>query len=96
MPNGEPPEPTFSDETPGALAGLDGEIDAGLLVPALRLGVIERRMVRGRRPVQDQIDGLAGGGREPPAQPARAPAPADPQTLSWRRLPLPVSLAAQL
>ena len=46
----------------GALADLDGEVDAGLLVPALRLGVIERRMVRGRRPVQDQVDGLAGAG----------------------------------
>ena len=59
MPNGEPPEPTFSDGDAGALADLDGEIDAGLLVPALRLGVIERRMVGGRRPVQDQIDRLA-------------------------------------
>src|SRR5712664_3197716 len=42
----------------GPLADLDTEIDAGLCVPALRLGIVKWRMVRGRRPVQYQIDGL--------------------------------------
>ena len=44
----------------GSLADLDGQVDAGFRVPALRLGVIERRVIRRRRPVQDQVDGLGG------------------------------------
>ena len=46
------------------LSDLDVEIDARFLVPALRLGVIERRMVRGRRPVQNQIHRFGGSGRK--------------------------------
>ncbi|MGY4337101.1 hypothetical protein ACVWW3_002007 [Bradyrhizobium sp. LM2.9] len=47
----------------GALADLDGQVDARLLVPALRLGVIIGRVIGRRRPVQDQIDRLARGRR---------------------------------
>ena len=46
-----------------SLADLDAEIDPGLLVPALRFRIIKRRVIRGRGPVQDQADALAGHGR---------------------------------
>ena len=48
-----------------ALAGLDGEIDARLLVPPLCFRVVEWGMVRSRGPVQQQIDRLAGTARSP-------------------------------
>ncbi len=60
MPNGEPPEPTFSEETPDPLPTSIVRSMPAFVVPALRLGVIERRMIRRRRPVQDQVDGLGG------------------------------------
>ena len=43
-----------------ALADFDAEIDSGLLIPAHGLGVIERRVVGGRCPVQNEADALAG------------------------------------
>src|SRR6266851_1197766 len=61
MPNGEPPEPTFNDETPEPLpTSMLRSIPAFSYQPC----ALEWRMVRGRRPVQNEIDGLGGPGRQ--------------------------------
>ena len=39
-----------------ALAGLEVEVDAGVLVPAHLLGVVVRRVVAARHPVEDEVE----------------------------------------